>query len=467
MALEVADQPAETPAAVRRVVETPLGSSARGAGNAPHSFKVSKMVAGSLQYLGVVGPRATPETIISSFPLTLPLPGQTAEFFLQGLTALSEETGRPLTLTLTGDSPEVIAARSRVVSSSPATPGAAGTIALESELLKATRALLDQERAAIKAREDRLVLEERTLADKAGRAAAEHLAQTQNFWSAQMALQEQRFKQQTDEERNRREQDRKDFEEKRKAEKVEQDRRDRLDSEERDRREKREKDERSAEREKDREYHTRMATIASNSSIETLIPKVTGVLTALGIKPGEIVAKILNPTGDGSAISGETIVGAVATLVGKLSDNVADVVRLRMEIEAKRDGIALPRQIVQQRMTLPAADKAEAKQNQESSRAERNQATPATIQNTALEKLPRPLIRDARVALRELATTLRGKPEAEWEIEIAAFFLSKGEKVKPYIEAVGLKTAAIEAGATADEATRIEARITALQKKAG
>ena len=416
------------------VAVTPLASiQARTPGAA--AYRVSKMVDGSAVYLGKIGNRASHETLISTFPLALPLPGQTAEFLAQGLSALGEELGRAIPIAISGDSPEVQASRARVIATAAPAPASAASPdpALKkiedalSRLEAREKEILAAERAQLKAREDAVALAARTVADE-----------QKAWWEQQLAKQKADHEQALERERTRREQDRKDDEERHRRER-----------EERDERNKREDLARERERDRDREHQERMAKLTAAQSLESLLPKGVAFLTTLGLKPGELLGNLLGK-GDGAIAEG--LPGAIAAVVGKLSDNIADVVKVQMELRAAEQTGQPPSQATIRRMLTPKADPPPPPpEKPDPPRANR----PTTTGTPG--GLPLPVVRNARVALRELLGELRALDPDKWEGAIVAFYLAKKDVVEAYVKAIGgLRPAAIEAGATAAEADQFE-----------
>lgn len=439
--------------AERPRAELPLESAGRTKG--PQSFRVSKIVAGSPQFLGTIGSRATPETIIAQFPNTLPAPGMTCDYLLQGLTALNEQTGNPIPITITGDSPEVMRALAQIRTVAPS----ATSSAAESEVLKAAREmraaaekLLDEERAALRKREEALALQERAAHDKQVKAAEAQAAQQAQWWQGQLALADQRHQQQMDAERARREQDRKDADQRRADERAEQARADKIAEDARAEERRRWDQTRKDEAEARREHEKTLAALQATQSLETVVPKITAALGALGIKGSDIVGRLFGAPE--SAVSGAAAFAQpVADLLGKLTDQVGEVVKLNMELAARRDGVAVPqREREPKPRQIPAnAERAPEKEKEKAERPELN---------AKLKDLDRPTIRDARVALRALAGELREEDPKDWEAKVVVA-VAKQPAIIRYCKAMGVKEACMEAGLTETEATQVAAKAAA------
>lgn len=413
-----------------------------GAGSGPPSYRVSELVNGTAVFLGKVGNRATPEVVIAAFPASLPREGTSTEFLFQGITAMGLETGRPTTLVISGDAPDVVAARRRVIV--PPVTSAPQQDDASKELLRATQHLLEEERKSIRAREEKLADAEREVRDRAIALSKADAAEKQNWWQAQMAIQAQTHTHAMEALRDQREQDRKDADAKDKREKEE-----RLD------RETRLEKLRIEDRDKDRQFQERIAAMGAASTLENTLPKIVAMAAAMGVDLKSVFAR----PEPAPVQSGESIAGAIATVASNISSNVADVVKVQMELAAAKDAGKPPPQKTITRMLLPPPEEKPAEKA-----AEKTTPAAATHAQPVVAGLPLPAVRDARIALRGLAAELRAAPEEKWQEKLIVFYMTKGNKVKAYVEAIGLKAAALEAGATEEEAVKLEAKAKEMQK---
>lgn len=498
--LEQVAREAEAARAARQAAPVYLdaGASKKGAWTAPTdaplagavsgtpsvaSWRVWRDEDGARTYLGTIASHATPEALISRFPAAMPDPGQSILYILKGVSATGQEApGVERPFRISGDSPAVQQAKAR------ATPAAAtvptGPSPLENTLAELLRRQHERDEADRRA----LEVERRELAEKLANAAAAQ-AQAQTDWAArQLAAESARHQQALESERERRRQDREDADARLRADLAERERRDTREREDRDRKDAREREERLAERERDREFQQRMAALSAASSLESTVAKAAALMTSLGVSPGDLIGKILSSSSAEPASGmAEGTAAAVAGVVGKVVDQIGNVVAKQMELQSQLQQqadpdpeppmrrrlpppmpsrlpvpVARPRPVAPRIVPEPKQEPNGEPQEANSSRPEAAPApTPTRIDPGLTKDLPMPVMRKARVALRELAEKLSTLPEDQWQAEILAVG-SKVPSILIYCKAVGVKAAAVEAGMDEETATKLASRAAAL-----
>lgn len=463
-------EPAAEPARPPVPVMIDAGSSRRGAWTAPTDapiasavagtpsvmqWRVSRLVDGQRTYLGILGGDSQPEALIARFPGAMPLPGQVGNYLLRGLSPELKEVGVEIPFAISGDSPDVQSARAKLAGT-----GSAATVAAPaaSAALDAERTLLADLRAETKRTQDALALERRQVQDAALAAERERVTTAKADADARIALIRAEAEIERDKERERRKQDRDDIENRYKLDAAERERRDKRDADERAERERERDKVRADERARDKEHQERMAGLTAASSLESTVGKAGALMAALKIDPAKILEKFIGGGDDAAASAAEgTTAGAIAGVVSTLVTEVGALVRRNMELNAGNTPpppapppVRLPPPPVRPLAALPAPPPPAA--------PPAPVAPPPAVPAPPDPALPMPVLRKARVALRELAAVLHTIDQTGWKAEI----VKAGEatpEIKPYLQAVGVKRACVEAGMTELEATLIEAAV--------
>ncbi|MDP2310939.1 MAG: hypothetical protein Q8P18_33275 [Pseudomonadota bacterium] len=475
--------------------DAPLASATHGT-PAVESWRVYRDEDGARNYLGKIGSHASPEALIRRFSDGLPPPGESALYILRGVGPDGKDIpGLERPFRISGDSPDVQAARARVI---PATGVAAAPSPLEgalAQILARQQQLADQQLADQREANQRAAValdeERREVAARATALASAAAQQQQDWASRQLALEVARHTQSLESERERRRQDREDLEARVRSDREDLEARVRTDREERDRRDAREREERGErerererslerERDRDREHQQRIAALSASQSLETMATKGAALATALGINPGEIIQKILGGGSEPAAAGmSEGTGAAVVGLVGKIVEQIGSVVSAQMQIQAAQQQEvevtrAPPRRVlrlpppppepvpvarpVAARTAAPAPARDPVPVPVPQSRPT-TPATPATPNPNP--DLPMPVMKRARLALRDLSRALEAAPESEWTALLLAA-AAKTPQIVVYAKAVGLERACAEAGLSPGNTAKLTAKASAM-----
>lgn len=440
---------------------------------------------GERVYIGAIGTHSTPEHLIARFPSAMPPRGAFYRFTLIGVDQEGVDTDQVRTFNLSGDSPDVIAARAGAAPHERA--GSA-----EQQAMESLKTMIQDERAELARIRDALTIERRTIADHAAHnQKAAHDGQV--AWIQATSVSErQRHETQMSEERERRADDRKDREEERKEARAAAAERARIDAEDR----KEERAERARleaiERQDRRDHELKMSTLAQNGGIAKTLESWGPIIAAIGafVPVKDIVARALG-TGDEGAVSeqlGVAIAKVVETTVktgGDLAKHHLDNQTRMVEIQAQSQAAAAraaggPQAAALRQAFVPAAAPQRAiAQAAVTSTPKKADVTPAAASTPStsttpaappapaaappdpqkLAGVPLAVQRKARNAIRAVLERLRAEPnEAEHKaIIMGAMF--RFPAIGAYVDAVGLPAAVTEAGATPGELARLLAAV--------
>lgn len=423
-------------------------------------WRVWKDIEGARTYIGVLASHAEPEVLIARFPSAMPLPGQVALFILKGVAPTGKETGTEQAFRINGDAPDVHKARATLNAAPAAASPAVGMEAFVTKLREEHERQINA--LAVERREladSRVTLEkERASAIKAESDAA--VARIREEARIQREADADRRKADREEMESRAKIDREERERREKSEHTERERKDKLDREDRERKDKLEREAREAERDRDREHRAEMAKLGAKNSIEGIITTVATVAASLGIKPKEIVDKVLGGEDDSkstAAVVGETIsdgmreFGETLRLWMKMKsgDTSEDPAPRRQE----------PRRERRQIEDRPAAG--EPTNTPVSPAAPASGAAPTTpTRNAALDAMPVAIQRRARTAFRELVGEIEAAPKEQHQA-LALAAAARTPALLQYVKAVGVKAACIEAGLSAEAAEKVSAAVPA------
>ncbi len=434
----------------------PLASATSGTPGVTQ-WRVWKDVEGARTYLGVIASHATPEALIAKFPAAMPHPGQNGLYIMRGLSPAGVETGQPLAFTISGESPEVHRARASLAAPAAAAAPAAGIELLAAELRKEHQRQVEA-----------LAIERRTLADERLAIHTERTAALKAEMELKILQLREEAKIAREAEAERRKSDREEAESKARIEREERDRREKADREERDRREaiaredrerkdKIEREERESTRVREREHQERMAKLAEKSSLEGLLTTGATLLGTLGLKD-KLIERFF---GDGDEAPPVTdVTSAIAAVGTALVTQIGTIINTQIAIQA---GHAPPAVAAAPAAAAPApaaAPRIEMRAPAPAPAAAGPKAPAATPPNPALSGMAMPLQRKARTAMRELVAELADAPEAEYQARALAA-IAKTPALLPYVKAIGVKAACIEAGIGEEDATKIAAAVPA------
>lgn len=433
------------------------------------SWHVYEDAAGTRIYLGPISTFAGPDDLVRVFTASMPLAGASKTFLLVGVNQLGQETKEVRAFTIGGDSPVVLAARAKLTPQQQAQ----GSI---KEALDAVLKLREAGEAELKRQSDALILERRKVADAAVEEARQRTTEAEKRAERELERERQRHEQALEAARERYAQERQAEADRRKEEREAREKAE----ERRERHEREQHTERlrieAEERQRQREHQATMLQMLNGNGIEKTIEKLLPVFTMLG--GPAIVAKLWEKfDGDGGS-STEAIALAVSNGLGKISDNVSDVIKTQMEIDAAREGVPIKRVLrpreepkpeqkpAETRSTLPQP-RIEARKKEEPAKAPAGTgkgaasappAAPSTSSATPdAGDLPLNIQRAARIALRKVADQLQAETDpTKWELILQKAAL-KTPAIVPYIQKVGVKNAALEAGCTPQMAEALDA----------
>lgn len=440
--------------------EAPIVSAVAGSPSVAQ-WRVWRDVEGVRTYLGTIASHATPEALIRRFPGAMPTPGTNGLFLLRALTPEGKETGSEIPFTISGDAPAVIEARralSGAPSSSSASPALdAALAALLERQAEAAKDALNEAREEARRVAVALAAERRELADRLAQAERERAERARSDAELAIARIREEARIAADAERERRRQDREDLEARYRADREERERREAREREERQERERERERMLQAERERDREHQQRLASLTAASSLESTVAKAGTLLGALGLKPADLFSKLLG--GGEQPVVGESTAAVIGGVVSTLVNQIGEVVKTQMEIQARMAGEdaapaqrPAPRQITQRAPVAPAPAAPPKAPATEPEKKEE------PVVNAALNAILMPVQRKARNALRALAERLQTLEEEKWQAEVIQA-VTKSPEILPYVKAVGLKKAATEAGMSEEQADKIVAAV--------
>lgn len=403
------------PSTYTRATASPVAAAVAGTPSIPQ-WRVWIDRDGNQSYLGVLASHATPEALIAKFPASMPSPGRDALFILKGLTVTGKEVaGEPMHFRISGDNPDVMNARAGLTAPAAGHGSADGAFLLLETRLRQ----LEDERIGLQLARRQLEDEEKHRRqleiDRIRTESEERIKTMQAEAKLRQDEQEARFRREQQEERNRRDEERKD--------------RDAADE---------------RRRTADREFFARMETLNKRKTIPELITEATAVLAAVGVKPGELLDRVLSPPAAGA----ETWMGAAASFGSTLVTKIGDVVLAKIEADGgpKRERADVQRVEPQQRRIEGPTGNANPAPN----------PAPEAKKPDPAAGVPVAVARKARNALRALVAELPGVPEAERQARAMATVAAEPAIVQ-YCKAVGVKAALLEAGATEEWATQLEA----------
>lgn len=361
-------------------------------------------------------------------------------------------------------------------------------------------------------RNSRMIEMERDRADKSTAAMSSVFAQMQAMMAASADREREAFERRLREDEAKREREQREYErraaqaereaeQKREREREEWERKARIEKEDAERRER----EREAERQRqhdlrmkemetsaqrDREHAERMIELARmrehGESIEGTVEKVGKVLSMIGMKPGDLVEKIMGGGKDDGEESGGTL-AALAPLLGEGMKVLGEVVKAGVQARAGMPGMmppgmmppgmqgrapmlppgyapappqlpdygyaqqqAIPAQMPVPAQAVPAQSPVPMPQGVPPQGVPPQPVAPPAPQST----LPLSEQKNARVALRNLVKTLRTTKQEAWEDTITMALVSELAIVR-YVQEIPVKAALIEAGADTPFADQI------------
>lgn len=430
------------------------------AGPAVPQWRVYRIVAGERVYVGLIASEATPEDVIEAFPGDMPPKGQSWKFAFVGVGQDGVDTDATRYFTISGSNPDVIRSRESV---EPTERKGSSDERSLSYLERQLQAQLDE------IKRERNGLEHmRAQAQSQVVETMQATAKNQQDWLVgMMAAERQRHEAMLAEERDRRAEERRQREEERKEEarRREEERKER-EREEIRREEAREKRE-AAERQERRDHEARMAATAASNTLENTLKTFAPILAVLPMD--KLISRALGtdaPATDG----GPSTAVALAGVAEKLIEGVSGVAEKHLELQQQ----IAQRQAPQVKI-VPPAPKPPQRQLPQLTPAEIEAAKPkekvkaeakpeAKVEekpkqekpvNPKLDAIPLAKQRDAKIALRKLGEKLAAEPDqAKWKRKIVAAGIVQ-PAILPYIKAVGVEAAAIEAGMSEEIAKRL------------
>ena len=453
-------------------VSAPLAEDADASPALP-SWRVYHVApSGERVYLGAIGTHSTPEHLIARFPSAMPPRGAFFRFHLIGVDQGGVDTDQLRTFNLSGDSPDVIAARAGA-----APHERAGSV--EQQAMESLKQMLQDERAEITRIRDALTLERRTLTDTATHhQKAAHDGQI--AWiQATATAERQRHETQMTEAAAVRADDRKDREEERKDRRLADTEANRIAAEER----KEERIERARleaiDRQDRRDHELKLATLSQNGGVAKTLETWAPLLAAFGVPIKDMLARALG-TGDEGAVSeqlGVAIAKVVETTVktgGDLAkhhlDNQTKLVEIQAQAAAAAARAAGPQAAIVRQTFQPAPHRAigaapvtptpkppavtpPATASTPSTKAPPAPAPPAAYP-AKLAAVPLAIQRKARGAIRAVLERLRAEPDEAEHRAIIVGAMIRIPAIGVYVDAVGIAAAATEAGASPGELAR-------------
>lgn len=237
-------------------------------------------------------------------------------------------------------------------------------------------------------------------------------------------------------------------------------------------REQREADQR---REHDRKMHELTLERTKVNTGQSFLEQAAALLATFGMKPADLLALI---KGDGDEASASTIT-EIGSSVRELIGGVKEVVKAGIEVRAKEaqaqaqiassqaalQAIGGPTYVVGASAGVIGTTAQSPAQSQvapaQPPTVQQQEAQPVTAPPAAALTSDLPLLvqKQARNDLRGLVATLRGSPQDRWQDAISNVVAASNE-LRTYVQAVGLRPAAREAGAPADMIEQLVAAIT-------
>lgn len=228
-------------------------------------------------------------------------------------------------------------------------------------------------------------------------------------------------------------------------------------------------------REHDRKMHELTLERTKVNTGQSFLEQGAAILAMFGMKPADVLALI---KGDGDEASASTIT-EIGSSVRELISGVKDVVKAGIEVRAKE--AQAQAQIATSQAALQAIGGptyvvggnagAIGTTAQGPTQGQGATAQPTTVQQQDAQPvaatstvaltsdLPLPVQKQARNDLRGLVATLRGSPQDRWQDAISNVVAASNE-LRVYVQAVGLRPAAREAGAPADMIEQLVGAIT-------
>lgn len=303
-----------------------------------------------------------------------------------------------------------------------------------------------------------------------------------------VAEQEERRRREREEAERRAREQEAEFERKRQRDQDEAERRERRDREDADRRERErldrlEREDKERQRladlrmkelelaaQREREHAQRMLELSlqrdKSDSLEGMVEKGTGLLEKIGIKPADLLSKLMRDDADSAAAAtaGAETTGVIAEVVGRVLESG---IKAAGEIFASRNKArAAPAPVYPPNMGFPALPIAAQDVPSIAHPQAPEPVTVTQVPNDAATTPPAapapppskdltshlPLLtqRDARRAVRAVCEKLRAKPQSDW-MDIVMFAITSEPAILAYAKEQGIRPILREGGA--DEAT--------------
>lgn len=424
--------------------ESPIATSVSGS-PAVTQWVVHQDIEGNRTYLGRLATHATQENLIARFAMAMPLPGQIGFYILRGITPDGRETKTEIPYRISGNSPEVIAARAALGGGGGPGPAAAAPANIE--------ALLAPLREELRKGAEQTALERRQLADERLQAERDRATQAREDANERIERIKAESAANLAREVRLREQDRLDAEARYKADAADRERRDKREADERADRE-RERDKRdAAERDREREHQERLVKLTAATSLESTLGKLPVILGAMGLKPEKLIERFTDKLFGEGGEGGESTTALVVGVAGKLLEKVGDLAETQMRINA---GLP-PRGAPAEPETETPADPPPKQLAPPKGTFVPAPPAPPTP-DPALAAVPIATQRKAREVLRVLAAELPRLPEDKRQARVLA---SVTPELIAFVKIVGVKKALMEAGVSDEDATKIAAMIPA------